>query len=135
MPGEHLALQVIMMPRDANPLPSEHAGYDTVFGGILLSYIDQAGAVGAAREVVLAGGERPYLLTVALNRVEFLQRVLVGDIVRFITQPVKIGRTSITIHIRVEAERGKEVIQVTEAEAVYVGIDLSTPERRPKPLL
>ena len=69
MPQDYLALQVIMMPRDANPLPSQNAGYDTIFGGILLSYIDQAGAVGAAREVVLAGGDRPYLVTVALNRV------------------------------------------------------------------
>jgi len=135
MAEEYLALQVIMMPRDANPLPSPDVGYRTIFGGILLSYIDQAGAVGAAREVVLAGGERPYLLTVALNRVEFLKPVLVGDIVRFITRLVKIGRTSITMNIRVEAERGKEVIGVTEAEAVYVGIDLSTPDRKPKPLL
>src|SRR5262245_17700099 len=135
MPQEYLALQVIMMPRDANPLPSHNAGYDTIFGGILLSYIDQAGAIGAKREVVLAGGEQPYLVTVALNRVEFLKPVLVGDVVRFITRLVKLGRTSVTMHIRVEAERGRDVIAVTEAEAVYVGIDLATRERKPKPLL
>lgn len=135
MSQEYLALQVIMMPRDANPLPSLDAAYTTIFGGILLSYIDQAGAIGAAREVVLAGGQRPTLVTVALNRVEFLKPVLVGDVVRFITRVVRIGRTSITMTVRVEAERGTEVIAVTQAEAVYVGVDLSTVDRKPKPLL
>lgn len=128
MSDSYTAIQVVMMPRDTNP-------HGTIFGGVLLSYIDQAGAIGASREVVLAGGEKPNLVTVALNRVEFLKPVLVGDIVRFTTRLVKLGRTSITMNIRVEAERGTTVIPVTEAEAVYVGVDLSTSERKPKPLL
>jgi acyl-CoA thioesterase YciA len=141
MSEPYIALQVIMMPRDANPLPSvlpgntHNALYNTIFGGILLSYIDQAGAIGAAREVIRAGGQRPNLVTVAVNRVEFLKPVLVGDVVRFVTRLVKIGTTSITMHVAVEAERGGDIIGVTEAELVFVGIDLSTPERRPKPLL
>jgi acyl-CoA thioesterase YciA len=61
--------------------------------------------------------------------------VFVGDVVRFITRVGRIGRTSITMHVQVEAERGCEVIQVTSAELVYVGVDLSTPQRKPKPLL
>ena len=64
MSHPYLAIQVVMMPRDTNPLGS-------IFGGVILSYIDQAGAIGARREVVRAGGERPNLVTVALNRVEF----------------------------------------------------------------
>jgi acyl-CoA thioesterase YciA len=128
MSVDYTAIQVIMMPRDTNP-------HGTIFGGVLLSYIDQAGALGAAREVVMAGGQRPNLVTVALNRVEFLKPVHVGDVVRFITKLVKIGRTSVTMNIRVEAERGLDTIFVTEAEAVYVGVDLSTPERLPRPLL
>jgi acyl-CoA thioesterase YciA len=131
-----------MMPKDANPLPGMLPTpngpcilYNTIFGGILLSYIDQDGAIGASREVFRGGGEPPALLTVAINRVEFLKPVLVGDVVRFVTRPVKFGRTSITMSVRVEAERGREVIPVTEAEVVYVGVDLATPERRPRPLL
>ena len=70
-----------------------------------------------------------------MNRVEFKKPVLVGDVVRFLTRVVRIGRTSITMHVSVEAERGTEVLHVTEAEVVYVGIDPTSPERRPVPLL
>ena len=128
MTDPYLAIQVVMMPRDTNP-------NGTIFGGILLSYLDQAGAIGARREVVRAGGKVPMVVTVAMNRVEFKKPVLVGDVVRFLTRPVRIGRTSITMHVSVEAERGEEVLQVTEAEVVYVGVDPSSPERRPLPLL
>jgi len=126
MAEPYLAIQVIMMPRDTNPLGS-------IFGGVILSYIDQAGAIGARRDVNLAGGGLPFLVTVAMNRVEFHKPVMVGDVVRFLTRAVRIGRTSITMHVSVEAERGKEVLQVTEAEVVYVGIDPDT--REPRPLL
>jgi acyl-CoA thioesterase YciA len=128
MSDSYLAIQVVMMPRDVNP-------YGTIFGGVILSYIDQAGAIGARREVVRAGGPLPFLVTVAVNRVEFRQPVLVGDVVRFLTRLVRIGRTSITVQVRVEAERDATVLHVTEAEIVYVGVDPNTPERRPLPLL
>jgi acyl-CoA thioesterase YciA len=128
MPEPYLAIQVVMMPRDTNP-------QGTIFGGVILSYLDQAGAIGARHEVVKAGGPLPMLVTVAINRVEFKKPVLVGDVVRFLTWPVRIGRTSITMHINVEVERDGAVLQVTEAEAVYVSIDPTTSERRPKPLL
>jgi acyl-CoA thioesterase YciA len=126
MSEPYLAIQVAMMPRDTNPMGS-------IFGGVILSYLDQAGAIGARREVVLAGGGQAILVTVAMNRVEFKQPVLVGDVVRFLTRLVRMGRTSITMDIAVEAERGPEVLQVTEAEVVYVGIDPVT--RQPVPLL
>ena len=128
MSEPYLAIQVVMMPRDTNP-------HGTIFGGVILSYIDQAAAIGARREVIRAGGPPPFLVTVAMNRVEFHKPVLVGDVVRFLTRLVRIGRTSITVHVNVEAERGDQVIAVTEAEVVYVGIDAHTPERRPTPLL
>jgi acyl-CoA thioesterase YciA len=128
MSDSYLAIQVVMMPRDVNP-------NGTIFGGVLLSHIDVAGAIGARREVVRAGGPPPTVVTVAMNRVEFKQAVLVGDVVRFLTRPVRIGRTSITMQVHVEAERAGETLQVTEAEVVYVGIDPRTPERRPVPLL
>jgi acyl-CoA thioesterase YciA len=84
--------------------------------------------------VIRLGGAPPFVVTIALNRVEFKQPVLVGDVVRFLTRVVRIGRTSITMHISVEAERGQQVLQVTEAEVVYVGINPNSPERRPLPL-
>ncbi len=128
MPEPYLAIQVVMMPRDTNP-------HGSIFGGVLLSYIDQAGAIGAIRGVVEAGGPIPAVVTVAINRVEFKQPVLVGDVVRFLTRVVRVGRTSITVHVAVEAMRGAQTLQVTEAELVYVGVDLSQPSRPPKPLL
>jgi acyl-CoA thioesterase YciA len=128
MSEPYLAIQAVMMPRDVNP-------FGTIFGGVILSYIDQAGAVGARREVIRAGGAPPVVVTVAMNRVEFTQPVLVGDVVRFWTRLVKMGRTSATMHVSVEADRGPQTLQVTEAEVVYVGVDPQSPDRRPKPLL
>ncbi len=126
MSEAYLAIQVVMMPRDTNPMGS-------IFGGVILSYLDQAGAIGARREVAMAGGGQAFLVTVAMNKVEFKQPVLVGDVVRFLTRPVRLGRTSITMDIVVEAERGPDVLQVTEAEVVYVRIDPK--DLRPVPLL
>lgn len=128
MPEPYLAIQVVMMPRDTNP-------HGTIFGGVILSYLDQAGAIGARHAVAAAGGEQPVLVTVAMNRVEFTKPVLVGDVVRFLTRPVRMGRTSITMHVSVEAIRDGQVLQVTEAEIVYVGIDPASLERRPMQLL
>jgi acyl-CoA thioesterase YciA len=128
MSEPYLAIQVVMMPRDTNP-------YGTIFGGVILSYLDQAGAIGARREVARAGGPLPVLVTVAINKVEFHQPVLVGDVVRFLTRLIRIGRTSITMQVSVEAERGDQVLHVTEAEVVYVGVDPTTLDRRPLPLL
>jgi acyl-CoA thioesterase YciA len=124
----YLAIQVVMMPRDTSP-------NGTIFGGVILSYLDEAGAIGARHEVMAAGGPAPMLLTVAMNAVQFHEPVLVGDVVRFTTRLVRMGRTSITVHVNVEAERGARVLQVTEAEVVYVGVDRASPERKPIPLL
>ncbi len=128
LPNEpYVAIQVVMLPRDTNP-------HGTIFGGVLLSYLDQAGAIGARRAVLQVGGAAPVLVTVAINRVEFKKPVHVGDVVRFVARPVRLGRTSITMHVNVEVDRGAEVLQVTEAELVYVNVDSSTPDRKPIPL-
>src|SRR6516164_8416345 len=104
MSEPYLAIQVVMMPRDTNP-------HGTIFGGVILSYIDQAGAIGARREVVRRGGPPPFVVTVAINRVEFRKPVLVGDVVRFLTRVVRFGRTSITMQVSVEVDRGEKVIK------------------------
>ena len=128
MSDPYIAVQIPMMPKDTNR-------HGTIFGGVLLANIDVAGAIAAQRELQLRGGNpKASFVTVAINRVEFKKPVFVGDVVRFETSILRIGRTSITVRIDVYAERGPEVVHVTEAEGVFVGVDLSTPERKPVPL-
>lgn len=62
----YLATKVLMMPRDTNP-------QGTIFGGVLLSYIDQAGAAGARFEMMQAGWPESSIVTVAVNGVEVSQ--------------------------------------------------------------
>ena len=107
------AIRVVMMPRDTNPM-------GTIFGGIILSYIDQAGAVEFRKR------SDKKMVTVAMHEVKFLAPVLVGDLVSFYTETVKIGTTSLTARVTVEAKRGKathETVRVTQAEVVYVAVD------------
>ncbi|MFO0810885.1 MAG: hotdog domain-containing protein [Gemmataceae bacterium] len=124
----YVALQTVMMPRDENP-------QGTIFGGVILGLIDMAGHTGAKHIVIQSGGQVPVLVTVALNRVEFKLPVLVGDVVRCLVSLVKMGKTSVTVRVAVEAERDAQTLRVTEAEVVYVGIDPTSPERRTKQLL
>jgi acyl-CoA thioesterase YciA len=107
------AIRVVMMPQDTNPM-------GTIFGGIILSYIDQAGAVEFRKH------SDKKMVTVAMHEVKFLAPVLVGDLVSFYTETVKIGTTSLTARVTVEAKRGKathETVRVTQAEVVYVAVD------------
>ena len=120
----HLAIKVLMMPRDTNP-------YGTIFGGVLLSHIDQAGAVGAYHAIREAGFKDKPLVTVGMKSVEFHRPVFVGDVVSFWTQPVRMGRTSITMHVQVEAERDGQPEKLTEAEVTFVAVDLKGDQRRP----
>ena len=108
------AIRVILMPKDTNAL-------GTIFGGIILSYIDQAGAVEGHRHVPLPGR----LVTVAMREAIFHSPVFVGDLVSFYTETLRVGRTSVTVKVTVEAERstGTGRVKVTEAEVVYVHVD------------
>jgi acyl-CoA thioesterase YciA len=114
MPGDrrNAAIRVLMMPRDTN-----HHG--TIFGGVILSYIDQAGAVGAIRN-----GCRQ-VVTVAMDQVIFHQPVQVGDLVSFYANIIKVGRTSLEVLVTVEATRRSdgEIVAVTEAKVTYVNVD------------
>ena len=117
------AVRVIMMPRDTNAL-------GTIFGGIILSYIDQAGAVEALRYSV----DDCRFVTVAMREVEFHHPVFVGDLVSFYAEVVATGTTSITTKVVVEADRrlrGGGNVTVTEAEVVYVQVDETN---RPVPI-
>ncbi|HVX59360.1 MAG TPA: hotdog domain-containing protein, partial [Pirellulales bacterium] len=76
----------------------------------------------------------PLMVTVAMNRVEFHEPVFVGDVVCFWTRLVKVGRTSITMHVMVEADRAGEVVSLTEAEVTYVAVNLIDGMRDPVPI-
>ena len=115
------AIRVILMPKDTN-------AHGTIFGGVILSYIDQAGAVEAKKH------RTEFLVTVAMREIVFHQPVYVGDLVSFYTSLVRIGRTSITVSVEVVANRGNAPdveVKVTEAEVTYVNLDKN---RRPMPI-
>jgi acyl-CoA thioesterase YciA len=123
----YLALKAVMMPRDTNP-------YGTIFGGVTLSYIDQAAVVGARHAIRRAGWADQPLVTVAMDGVEFHEPVFVGDVVSFLTKVVRVGRTSITMHVAVESERKNEVVRLTEAQVTYVAVKLDGDTRIPVPI-
>lgn len=108
------AIRITLLPRDTNS-----AG--TIFGGVILSYIDMAGAIEAHRRTHM-----DRFVTVAMREVIFHKPVFVGDLVSFYAETLRIGTTSITIRVIVETERigsTAEQVRVTEAEVVYVAVD------------
>jgi acyl-CoA thioesterase YciA len=116
--GPEPSIRVIMMPKDTN-------AHGTIFGGVILSYIDQAGAVEAKRQG--AG----FIVTVAMREVVFHEPVYVGDLV---SRLIRTGRTSMTIAVEVFSQPGEGVgnrVKVTEAEVTYVNLDKN---RRPVPI-
>ena len=107
------AIRVVMMPKDTNAL-------GTIFGGVILNYADMAGVVEAQRH------SPRKLVTVAMHEVKFIAPVFVGDLVSFYTETVKIGTTSVTVRVTVDAKRSTpphQNVRVTQAEIVYVAID------------
>lgn len=108
------AIRIVMLPRDTN-------SQGTIFGGVILSYIDMAGAIAAHRETSM-----DRFVTVAMREVIFHAPVFVGDLVSFYSEVSKVGTTSITTRVVVEAERyggPSECVRVTEAEVIYVAVD------------
>jgi acyl-CoA thioesterase YciA len=117
--SKRLALRVVAMPRDTNQ-------YGTIFGGVILSYIDQAGFVEARRH----GCHR--WVTAAINKVEFQAPVNVGDVICFYTSTSRTGTTSVTVQIDVVAERYMtgESVDVTSADMTLVAVG---PQGKPIP--
>ncbi|BBM82676.1 acyl-CoA thioesterase [Candidatus Uabimicrobium amorphum] len=108
------SIRLTMLPKDTN-------GVGTIFGGVILSNIDLAGAVEVRRHTAKK------VVTVSVKEVKFLSPVFVGDIVSFYTQTTKVGNTSITVEVRVVVDRWKDgyqtTLNVTEATVVYVAVD------------
>ncbi len=107
-----IALSVVMMPRDAN-------AYGSIFGGIILSYIDQAGFIEARKHGIHRW------VTASMDRVDFEKPVFIGDVVRFYTSTIKTGNKSVSVEVTVIAERfdNNKQIEVTKAELTMVSID------------
>ena len=108
------AIRLTMMPRDTN-------AHGTVFGGVILSYIDVAGGVEAVRHT-----KHNRFVTVAMKEVIFHEPVFIGDLVSFYAETLRVGNTSITIHVVVEAERFGTpgvIAKVTEAELTFVAVN------------
>ena len=118
--GWACSLRVMAMPRDTNQ-------YGTIFGGVILSAIDQAAFVEARRHGVHRW------VTASVDRVEFSQPVHVGDLFTCLTRTIRKGTSSATIEVRVEAERyeGGQTVRVTEAQITMVAIG---PDGRPVPM-
>ncbi len=114
-PSDEPAIRVVMMPRDAN---ANH----TIFGGVILSYIDQAGFTEAMRQA-------PHrYVTIAMDKVEFKEPVFIGDIVSFYADTTRVGRTSLNVHVTVKGSRqtpgqAAGCIVLTEADLTYVAVD------------
>jgi acyl-CoA thioesterase YciA len=115
------SIRVVLMPKDTN-------AHGTIFGGVILSYIDQAAAV----EAKMHGAS--FIVTVAMREIVFHEPVYVGDLVSFYTDVVRIGRTSITVSVEVFAQRGEgtgKMVKVTQAEVTFVNLD---ERRKPIPI-
>ncbi len=111
--GRVPAIRVVMLPKDTN-------AQGNIFGGVILSYVDEAGGIEARKH-----GDKRFV-TVAMKEVEFHHPVYVGDLVSFYTDTVRVGRTSITVHVEVEAQRMEDYskrAKVTEAVVVFVAVD------------
>jgi acyl-CoA thioesterase YciA len=109
------AIRLTMLPRDTN-------AYGTIFGGVILSYIDLAGGIECRRQWPKK------FVTKAMHEVVFVAPVYLGDLLTFFTRMLRIGNTSITVAVEVEVERlglqgTKETVRVTEAEVIYVSVD------------
>ena len=117
--GKEPVLRVVPMPADANQ-------HGDIFGGWIMAQVDIAGGVMAARRA------RGRVATVAVNQFLFKQPVLIGDLLSFYAEIVRVGNTSITVNVEVYASRNPEdieVVKVTEATLTYVATD---PSRKPR---
>lgn len=121
VPDKNLAIRMVMMPRDTNHLGS-------IFGGHILSLIDQAAGYEARKNAPKK------FVTKVMREVEFISPVFVGDLVSFYTSTSHVGNTSLTVQVDVIALRGDDCVteeQVTTAEVVMVAVDKT---RNPIPI-
>lgn len=111
-PQGSLALRTVAMPADTNP--NGH-----IFGGWVVSQMDLAG-------MMIVRQCTPHkVVTVAIEAMEFIKPIEVGDFVCCYAEVIKTGRTSMTVKIQTWAVRTQQTErhQVTEGVFVYVAVD------------
>ena len=120
MPNQDPAIRTIAMPADTNP-----AG--DIFGGWLMAQMDLAAGNTAAR---IARGRSA---TIAVDGIQFLKPVSVGDEVTLFAKLESVGRTSMRIQVEAwrRARDGDETEKVTEALFTFVALDH---DGRPRPI-
>lgn len=101
------------------PGPTDINSNGHIFGGWVLSQMDIAGGIVAAREV-----QGP-CATVAIEAMQFLAPILLRDLISVYAEVERVGRTSITIRIDVIAtrSRGAEEVRVTSGLFTFVALD------------
>ena len=111
-PRGELTVRTIAMPADTN------ANGD-IFGGWVMSRMEQAGGIAGVERT---GGR---VVTVAVEAMNFLRPVKVGDVLCVYTEVASIGRTSMRIHIEAWARRfmNRTREKVTDATFTFVAID------------
>lgn len=109
-----VALKKVMMPNETN-------GMGNIFGGLLMTYMDWAGSYVARRACKNSVIAR--CVTRYMDKIEFKEPVHVNDILTCYGSITKIGTTSVSVHVEVEADRGGQVIPVTQAELVFVAVN------------
>jgi acyl-CoA thioesterase YciA len=111
-PCGDLCIRTLAMPADTNQ-------NGDIFGGWLLSQMDLGGGVFASKTAKLR------TVTVAIDAMNFRKPVFVGDLVSVHASLVKIGKTSVTVHLEAWVLRRKEMhsILVTDGNFTYVAID------------
>lgn len=110
-PRGTLATRTMTMPADAN-------GTGAIFGGWVMSQMDIAGSIGAVSHI------KKRVVTVAVDSMHFVAPVHVSDVVCCYTDIVRVGRTSVTVHVETWVMRhmNSSRIKVTEADFTFVAI-------------
>ena len=118
-PRGYLSLQTIAMPADTN-------WSGDVFGGWLVSQMDLAGAIHCER---ISQGR---CATISIHEMTFLVPVKVGDVVSCYTEIIKIGNTSMQIHIEVWGMSNKREYpsKVTEGVFTFVAVTADGNKRK-----
>jgi len=113
-----------VLPHDANPAGNVH-------GGVILKFIDTAAGVVAMRHV------RGWAVTASIDRMDFLKPVFVGELVVIKASLNLVGRTSMEIGVRVEAENllTGEVRHTNSAYLTFVALDEHGCPREAPPLV
>ncbi|GAA5009189.1 acyl-CoA thioesterase [Acinetobacter puyangensis] len=118
-PRGNLSLQTIAMPADAN-------WSGDIFGGWLVSQMDLAGAIHSERI------SRGRCATISIHEMTFMVPVKIGDVISCYTEIVKVGNSSMQVHIEVWSKSNQREFpqKVTEGIFTFVAVDADGKKRQ-----